>query len=478
MAQTWPLQKTTSIRNTPGLSTAVNQSVGSLSPRRLLSNLANAAGAMPACWISGRAVFNESTFVTVPANGGAILYAQDLSGNGMDAVQTTTANEPKLVTGTRPGIDFSADSARNLTITGLFASQAGFSTGFSGYFVISGVAGYPGGIQVIAAADANNYLAINTSTVDAKAIGNQITNGSAPHDALDLNGVWSYVFDPVNHTLRVGINGCYFSIAAAGSALTSGDYVLGNLSTTLGLSGKIHEFVCWPGAHSQTVSDSISANLAADSGLVLPGFVFPGTSITLGSGLTSTSAQCYPAQLMRLLGLTNGTNVRYENFGIAGETYATMITDAGTQSQRLGYLSSVRGNQNILCIDGPTNDMSASGDGVTAGIALTRTQTLVSTYRAGYSGPILLHTVLPRVASNAGAGFEAARLAYNPALLAWASTQPNVYVSDWGADPLMGPVGSLSNTTLYQSDQIHPTREGAARLALIDSYILGTLLAT
>lgn len=457
-----------------GLYTALNNSAA----RSLLSKVQ--AIAAPTMILSPRAVFTDTARSTIAVNGQLVAGMQDISGSGIVGTQATAAKQPFLrstgISHSLPGLDFSSSTGKLMTGAGAFAAAAGFSGGFTAYTVAQCPLP-PAGTQVLGwgLSASNFYGILNDGTVRGSFNGANV--GFIP-DLTDLSGVYVASWNGVTGT--IGINGRYLSGAAAGSVPVTGDFTVANLAAGgfAWSTGVVGDTWLFPGVHTQAQMDAIGALLAQDSGMALPSFLAIGTSLTLGQGLATPATMNHAAQAFSAIG-GNSSNALYKNFGQGGESVVAMIADvAFAPRNRTGYVSIARGTRNTLLVEGSTNDMAASGLDLSAQTALNNMQTLLNLY-ANSATKIVVETVAPRTASNAGPNFESRRQVYNTGLLNLAANTLNCVVSDVGgpASPI-GTVASLSNTALYQGDQIHWTEQGQAVAAEIDAQALAGVSAS
>lgn len=438
--------------------------------------------AQPGCIISPREAFTDAGEATAATDGTLVQTLRDLSGNGKDAVQSTAGNRPTLriagFNNSLPALDFTSSTSNNIKTSGGVFTISGFNAGFTIYCVATSVGPASiSNINVLLGIDANNFFALQNSANNAilKLNGTTIAASSSPGlDQTNYNGVYVAAWDGITATL--GVNGNYYSGAIAGTPPTTGDlFIGGGIASLPWANGLVGDVWIFPGKHTQAQMEAIGAFLASDSGLLKPGYVFPGDSITQGFGTATPSVMNYAYNMCSILGATSN-NILYENFGTPSEPLSTMITDVTStngQYLRTGYVSAVRGKNNIAFIFGGTNDMSASVSGSSAATAFASLKTLCALYRS-QNCIVAVGTCLPRSAANAGADFETKRLAFNALIRAAGSSLYDILMDFGGTASPLGAVSSLSNTALYQADQIHPTQQGQVVLGEIAAQAVST----
>lgn len=165
------------------------------------------------------------------------------------------------------------------------------------------------------------------------------------------------------------------------------------------------------------------------------------------------------------------------NVAVAGQTVATMITNAASV---VDTLYSVGASRTTLVVWGGTNDLYFGADAAT-------TYSRIVSYcnarkAAGWRVAVL--TILPRTQSGIPAGFETERAALNALLRADAPTATAYskittgasyadFLVDVADDSLIGDAGDELNTTYYSSDKVHLVNAG---YAIIASYVKNALI--
>ena len=210
---------------------------------------------------------------------------------------------------------------------------------------------------------------------------------------------------------------------------------------------------------------ALLAGATFTGGLVtqIPNIVFDGDSLTIGSGALPfnnfPNSNDYPSQVVGALD-HRGT---YYNVGVAGETIATMITNAPTVVDT----KLVTGAGNVVCIWGGTNDLYY-------GATATTTYNSIVSYcqaRQAAGWKVIVGTITPRSSAGTPGSFNASRLTVNTNIRAnwtnWANG-----LADIGADPNMGTSGQEANTQYYNGDLVHFNPHGYRVMA---GYVLAAL---
>jgi len=183
----------------------------------------------------------------------------------------------------------------------------------------------------------------------------------------------------------------------------------------------------------------------------VPNIVFDGDSLTIGTGALPFNnfplSNDYPSQVAACLDARGS----YYNVGVAGETVATMITNApAVVDAKL-----VSGAENIVVLAGGTNDIYYTDSAATA-------YSNIVTYcqaRQAAGWKVVICTITPRDDSGAPADFETQRQALNTSIRSNWHTFANA-LADVGNDANIGQAGNYSNTQYYNGDLVHHNPNG------------------
>ena len=188
-----------------------------------------------------------------------------------------------------------------------------------------------------------------------------------------------------------------------------------------------------------------------------------GDSLTDGNFSTTASSvapkDTYPSQLQAL---------RTEALVVNEGAYGNLVSDVAGRAATID--AAFRPGGTLLLFIG-TNDLAA---GTTAATLRTSISTYVAARKA-IGWKVFVATLLPRTATGAAAGFETQRQSFNGALRADFSFADGLM--DFGADPVIGVAGAQTNTTYFQSDQVHLVAAGYAILARIPTAATGSARA-
>jgi lysophospholipase L1-like esterase len=227
-----------------------------------------------------------------------------------------------------------------------------------------------------------------------------------------------------------------------------------------------------------------------------------------GDSITGCSdiANCYPYQGLNVSAkgscslsftqawvtyntILSGIPVLAKNLGVSGARLATMTDNMTSVAQTYGdpmittsggsvagggatvipqrrYVYSVLAGSNDGCLDGTVAQFVAD---VVAFCAARKA--------AGWNA-VIIGTVLPRTDAG-GPMTDSNRVIYNSTITAagWAAANGIDGVFDLASDTIMGNIANCSNPTYYNSDQIHPTTAGHARLAPIWGATLSSVIS-
>lgn len=265
--------------------------------------------------------------------------------------------------------------------------------------------------------------------------------------------IQTFRYDGATATTR--FNGLSKSTSTTGNLGFSGSLTIGSLSDpSFYYDGDIAEIIIYNTVLDDTQIGQVESYLMTKYGIVsnmpsttIPLFVFDGDSLTAGNG--STGGLNYPAQTQTQLGIT-GT---YQNFGVGGQTVASMNSDAVTQIDQ--EYSSSR-TTNIISSWGGVNDLAASGY-VDAPTTYNRIVAYAQARRsAGFK--VIVSTILPQSATGP-VDYETSRQTVNNLVRSnWTTFADGI--SDIASDSVVGQAGAELNSTYYQSDKIHMTNVG------------------
>lgn len=185
--------------------------------------------------------------------------------------------------------------------------------------------------------------------------------------------------------------------------------------------------------------------------------VFDGNSLTSGFGLLNP-ADPYPAQVLASLGATwRGVNV-----GFPSQQTPELITQAATRVDRFYNPSRTK---NVVVVWEATNHIQIGG--ATAQQAHDSLQTYVQA-RQAVGWKVVVLNVLPRASDN-----DTTRASVNT--LINANTMGYNALSNVAANSSIGDNGDETDTTYYQSDQVHLTATGAGVVSGLTATAIGTV---
>lgn len=177
--------------------------------------------------------------------------------------------------------------------------------------------------------------------------------------------------------------------------------------------------------------------------------IFDGSSTIAGFGLADPSTQGLTAQTIKKL----GTSWHEINQGVAGTALSTIAANALSTT---GVKRQPRLQRDWAMVSAGINDLAGGATATTVYGSLTA---YCNTLKA--LGFIVIVTTLQ--AQNRGAPAETERISFNSTLRA-NFTFADILV-DFAADSRFDTPAKYTNTTFYQSDQIHWTAVGAAGAA-------------
>jgi lysophospholipase L1-like esterase len=412
---------------------------------------------------------------------GFVTVWYDQSGNGLDATQTTAANQPKIGGPMAAGL-------RMIT----FPGQMGLPTPPCFYLNI------PTGVSL---ARANSSIVGVASFHLALYQGTLVETGAGGGQALNIYMKTATVFQAVSltacggaltssiratsdpltwmlHSSGSGVSMSYGNnIASGGTTQTAGTVTGGfighsTLSTSALLDqnyefeGEMGAVILYSGgvlttAQQQLVRASLSKMFAApsqngDDLLIVDGDSIPsgGAGSTLGFG-SFLRAQSHRPR-------------RTYQFPIWGSTLADIVTYT---SIKLGQIPATYFSNKISLLSAGTNDV-VTNSATAAAVYSSVTSYVSLCHAAGFS--VIVCTLLPRGDMTVANGREATRLAINALIRANAAGADAI--ADLASDPVMGNgATSYNDATLYQADLIHPTIYGHSILSSISSKAVNSL---
>jgi hypothetical protein len=192
-----------------------------------------------------------------------------------------------------------------------------------------------------------------------------------------------------------------------------------------------------------------------------------------------------------LVNYTSG-NITAQNLAVSGTRLSDVISIASTYfdpvpankvTSSFGGPAPVRARKYLFSCSIGSNDgaIGSFGSGNAPQYAAAVAAMCAARKTAGFD-LAMMTTLLPR---GDGVMTEPNRLAYNSTLtgVGWAASNGIDYIVDFASDSIMGnpanlPVNNGGVTTYFNSDNIHPTTVGHARLVPILTPVMNTILAT
>ncbi len=259
--------------------------------------------------------------------------------------------------------------------------------------------------------------------------------------------------------LQSGRGGTPITTSVVGSGTLAGALLLGDGGVG-GLNAQmpIHEICFYTGVLTQ---DELNAEAKRLMSLqpILPEPLILIDSNSFGNGYyssvenRSSNAETLLKANLSYLGAP-GSTVNTINLSVSGQTTTTKLGVSPGVLNKIGDYGSYRKVAYLLWE--ATNDMQAAGGDKTAAQAWANTLSLINTAKAAGVTDIFVPTVFVRSASNAGAGFEARRLAYNELVRANAAAAGAIVIDLVGIFPELDLTANITNTAIL-NDQIHPT---------------------
>lgn len=157
-----------------------------------------------------------------------------------------------------------------------------------------------------------------------------------------------------------------------------------------------------------------------------------------------------------------------DNIAVVGEEFSTMLANLSTNVYPVITSIHSAGRKAICSCMGGTNDIHL---GDTASQVYTTASSYFQDCKSNGADFCVAWTLMGAIGE--GAGFEATRQSFNTMLRSGYASIGVDYLVDIGADPSMGNANSSANSTLFQSDEIHPTAFG---YTILGNYFAMTLL--
>jgi len=426
-------------------------------------------------WLSGAATFDPTKYgitwqlctwtedpawTGLPPNLGRVASMRDASGNGLDPVQATAANQPAYITGDahlggRPSIRGGYDTF--LKSAAWSALSQPCSIVFIGYMhtpywdtASSGATAFDHGTTA-----GNGTLFAYTQSGHAGKLAYQ--TGTLVEGTRELRaGVYVAKGGASGAVSRNGV----VNLSGNTGSNTLNRLSIGNLPT----AGAFQKYANWGGWAMVGVYDG-DVTAHANWGAFLVDaeryygllqnpalFVIDGDSRTTnyphGASPSPSPAEQWPSLIVN----TTTKPLLVPNFGVPGQTQASMNADAVAQ---VDALYAATNEKNIAYCGGGANDVVTAD---TAATIQTAIQTWCSTRRA--AGFQVIVATIPPATTISGAN-ETKRAAINTWVRAnWASWADRLCDLD-GDARLQTP----SNTTYYLSDGVHYTAAGHAVVA-------------
>lgn len=250
------------------------------------------------------------------------------------------------------------------------------------------------------------------------------------------------------------------AVESDGSATATGIVLSNAIANTVPCPQDALAFIVY-----NTALSTANVNLLQQSAYTISGiqpqacdiFCYVGDSLMAGKLVNSVT----PMETMFMVALPNAIQhpFRFYNIGVSGAVTSS-ISGYATTFAPLIFRSGVN---NIVCVEGGTNDL-ANSSATTPASVYANLKTICATFKSAGFQKVCLSTVLPRNAlfsgGQTGAGFETARLALNVLIRAGQGVDYDVLV-DMGGDPTIG-VEATYCTATYSIDNVHPNVLGHA----------------
>lgn len=336
--------------------------------------------------------------------------------------------------------------------------------GTNAYRVFAGKSGaqYPyfgmrtrvGGYETIqlamtATCDAPIYDAFTGNANDSA-----LTNNASAFENCTV--IWGTI--SASKVLQAGRAGYPITTGVSGSGTLAGALLMGDGGVT-GFPSQMgfHDMSFYTGVLSNTELAVEASRLLSLGSQPAPLIIVDSNSFGTGyysgaSKLTSDARTLLRANFNNLS--ISGATINTINMSVSGQTTTAKLAITPAVLRKVGNFNSYRKVAYILWE--ATNDMQDVGGNRTGAEAWANTLSLINTAKAAGIRDIFIPTVFVRSAANAGAGFEARRLAYNTLVRNEAAANGATVVDLVTIFPELDLTANITNTSIL-NDQIHPT---------------------
>jgi lysophospholipase L1-like esterase len=416
-----------------------------------------------------------------PTRAATIAKLYDQTGNGRDAEQATTGNQPGYqVVSNVPVADLAgpnifgasgflnlpnwSGSARDYTSVFLFRSNDrtfGTGTEAAGHFPVSGHNTSVGGYAGFSAGSNPTFKQMVRSWRGGSFDDHFMRGSNLGYQTLVLRA---------NGTdTKIILNGQIISTIGASVTATLSSGAIGRLGTAGILAGSCHLVAAlyYPALSDgdlTKVTDALLEGVGASAWT--HNVFFDGDSITGGYDSTQggfdVRHKSWPYEALQSL---NRPHVRGCNVAISAQTLTTLTAHASLKVDQ-NYSASLFGTNNILYIFAGTNDIVVDSD--SAATILSQLQTYVAARKAAGWNKVIVITPIPRQVSGGWtSGMSVILSDYRDLIIANAGDFDGVIDVGWTTEWTPG----ASWTVNYQ-DGIHPN---AAGRAIISAAVLPSL---
>jgi hypothetical protein len=431
----------------------------------------------------------EQTPVSVPpadpltvSNLALWLSATDYTGSSVwtdrsprqnNATQANSVNRPTVITRLNNKQAALFDGTNHfLTTNSIMPTGASARFTKIAFATISGIAGRannllssdgtPGHAMRIFDSSGAGWLRVTAGSVNTMASGIPLSTNTP----YVLVGTFNR---PLN-MLVAYVNGAYGNHTIDGNAdNTDATVRIGEYANSNRFYGDVYELLVTSGVVTHTDHQTVCRYINETYGQLttqLSNIVFKGGSWTQGYNVTgegTVTGATYPAQVLTQLGLTPGSSIRAYNLGVFSQSTESMNTNPRDVFQTYHAMS----KQNICLFWGGSNDIDSGASGQTAyDRAVTFAQRAKN---VGFT--VIGITLLPRASANSA--YDTERLDYNARLLA-DTTNFNAIVDV--TVHTFTDASIITNTTYYQTDQIHLTAAGYTIIAQHVAPVVATFL--